>query len=118
MHELSVAHAIVETVTESLESQDRVLRVELDMGDLSGIVEDSLRFCFELATAGTPLEGCVLEISRIPATFHCHPCGATFEPQQSWRMVCPTCQTASADLRGGRELLVRAVEVDTLVGAS
>jgi hydrogenase nickel incorporation protein HypA/HybF len=36
------------------------------VGELSGVVPDSLQFCFELATEGTSLQGASLEISQTP----------------------------------------------------
>ena len=121
MHELSIAHAIVETAEESLGTQGvRVSKLTLQLGELSGVVEDALRFCFDLATAGTALEGCELEIERIPAELYCAPCQRLFHPPEVWRMVCPTCGVPSGDLRAGRDLLILSMEVDdtALVAAS
>ena len=40
------------------------MSVRLRVGRLSGVVPDAMRFCFELVTAGTPLEGAALEIEQ------------------------------------------------------
>ncbi|MBX3169509.1 MAG: hypothetical protein KF760_19060 [Candidatus Eremiobacteraeota bacterium] len=37
MHELSIAHAIVETAVEALEPGQKVLRLRLQLGDLAGV---------------------------------------------------------------------------------
>jgi hydrogenase nickel incorporation protein HypA/HybF len=40
----------------------RVKRVVLEVGDLTCVLPDALRFCFELATEGTVMEGAELAI--------------------------------------------------------
>ncbi len=61
MHELAITDAIVAAVTEKL-PEEKILLVRLEIGALSGVVADSLRFCFDLVTEGTNLEGASLEI--------------------------------------------------------
>ena len=53
-----------QAVSERCEGR-RVVQVTLVIGALSGVVPDSVRFCFELATAGTPLAGATLEIVEV-----------------------------------------------------
>ena len=93
MHELSIASSIVEAVTESAAAYPgaRVKEVRLRVGALASVVEDSLQFCWELATEGSPLAGSKLVINVLPVIVHCEPAGRT--PQlagvQSFR--CPHC---------------------------
>jgi hydrogenase nickel incorporation protein HypA/HybF len=61
MHELAVTEAVVAQVTERLPDA-KVTLVRLEIGALSGAVADSVRFCFDLVTEGTNLEGASLEI--------------------------------------------------------
>ena len=56
MHELAITQSVVEAVTERTGSAP-VASVRLRVGRLAGVVPDAMRFCFELVTAGTPLEG-------------------------------------------------------------
>jgi hydrogenase nickel incorporation protein HypA/HybF len=66
MHELSIALAIVDGVCEELQSRGRppLLAVHLDLGRLSGVVKESLLFCYEQACDGTPLAGSRLVIAE------------------------------------------------------
>ncbi len=59
MHELSIVSSIVDSVTETLEAYPgaRVKEVRLRVGALASVVEDSLQFCYGIATDDTPLEG-------------------------------------------------------------
>ena len=56
MHELAVTQSVVDAVMERTGEQ-RVLEVRLRVGRLSGVLPDALRFCFDLVTDGTPLQG-------------------------------------------------------------
>ena len=65
MHELAIIEGVLDMVTERL--PDATIRcVRLEVGALTGVVPDSLRFCFELATEGTSLQGASLEITETP----------------------------------------------------
>jgi len=61
VHELSITRNVVAIVTERAQGQ-RVTRVRLEIGRLSAVVPDSIRFCFDICAQGTPLEGAELEI--------------------------------------------------------
>jgi hydrogenase nickel incorporation protein HypA/HybF len=61
MHELSITRNVVAIVSEKAVGQ-RVTRVRLEIGRLSAVVPDSIRFCFDICAQGTPLEGAELEI--------------------------------------------------------
>jgi len=79
VHELAITESVVEAVTQRLPDA-RVICVRLEIGAMSGVVADSVRFCFDLVTDGTNLEGARLEISEPSARGRCRNCGAEFEP--------------------------------------
>jgi hydrogenase nickel incorporation protein HypA/HybF len=61
VHELSITRNVVAIVSERAEGQ-RVTRVRLEIGRLTAVVPDSIRFCFDICAQGTPLAGAELEI--------------------------------------------------------
>jgi hydrogenase nickel incorporation protein HypA/HybF len=65
VHELSITRNVVAIVSERAVGQ-RVTRVRLEIGRLSAVVPDSIRFCFDICAQGTPLEGAELEIVERP----------------------------------------------------
>jgi len=108
VHELAITESIVAAVREKLGGTPvRLVRVEV--GRLSGVVPDALRFCFELATAGTPLEGAELDIIGQPGRGRCRDCAAEFDTDD-WLALCD-CGSADVEVLGGRELRIREVEV-------
>src|ERR1700712_3128738 len=78
MHELAIAESVVSSVLERTGEQ-HVSVVRLRIGRLAGVVPDALSFCFELATAGTPLEGAALEIVEEHGRAHCRTCDTDFD---------------------------------------
>lgn len=112
MHELSVAQAIIDSAVQELEADQRVLMLRLQLGPLSGVVEEALRFSFDLATQDTPLQGCRLDVQTVPVTLYCADCRRITQPPELYRLVCADCQKPSSDVRSGRELLIIAMEVD------
>jgi hydrogenase nickel incorporation protein HypA/HybF len=107
VHELSITQSVVEAVTRRMGAA-KVRRVRLEVGRLSGLVPDSVRFCFELVAAGTTCEGALVEIDEPCGYARCRTCGLEFETGD----VLPLCACGSADVavEGGRELRIREVE--------
>ena len=108
MHELAITQSIVDAVTERT-GATRVGTVRLEIGTLSGVVVDSVRFCFELVAAGTPLEGARLEIAEPPGEAHCRTCELTF-PTSDLILLC-ACGSADVELLSGSQLSIKSVEV-------
>ncbi|MCA9796978.1 MAG: hydrogenase maturation nickel metallochaperone HypA, partial [Candidatus Eremiobacteraeota bacterium] len=78
MHELSIAHSIVEIVSEVAEREgaSRILSIHLRIGALTAVVEEALRFSFEFAAASTPAAEARLEVETVPVTIFCDACQA------------------------------------------
>jgi hydrogenase nickel incorporation protein HypA/HybF len=108
VHELAITESIVAAVKEKLGGAP-VRRVCVEVGRLSGVVPDALRFCFELVTEGTPLQGADLLIDEPRGRAHCRGCGADFALDDPV-LLCP-CGSADVDVTAGRDLRVRSVEV-------
>ena len=108
MHELAITQSVVDAVLDK--TGDRTVTiVRLKVGRLAGVVPDSVRFCFDLVTAGTTLQGAALEIDEPPGQAHCRSCGDDFG-MPDLLPLCP-CGSADVDIVAGRELLVTSVEV-------
>ncbi|CAA9334170.1 MAG: [NiFe] hydrogenase nickel incorporation protein HypA [uncultured Nocardioidaceae bacterium] len=108
MHELSIAESVVEAVRERTAGRP-VHKVRLTVGRLSGVVPEALTFCFDLAAAGTSLEGAVLEIDAPHGRAHCRGCRRDFT-MDDLILLCD-CGSADVEVVAGRELQVTSVEV-------
>ena len=107
MHELAITESIVEAVTERLPDA-RITCVRLEIGALSGVVADSVRFCFDLVTEGTNLEGARLEITEAAGRCQCRVCGVDFEPDGPITL-CP-CGSIEIKVLSGQELKIASVQ--------
>ena len=77
MHELALTQSIVEMVAEHAQGRT-VKRVTLEVGKLTCVMPDALRFCFDLVAAGTALDGAMLDIREIEGRARCAACGEEF----------------------------------------
>jgi hydrogenase nickel incorporation protein HypA/HybF len=111
MHELSIAQSIVEDIGERL-GDTRVTRVTLEIGKLSGVVVDSIRFCFDLVAEGTSLDGAALVITEPTGQACCRRCDTGFETTDPI-VLCPGCGDSDVDMLAGRDLRIKSVEVIT-----
>ncbi len=113
MHELSIAHSLVETVEDALSDKPdvKVTAVYLRLGVLSGVEADSLLFCFDIATGDTRLAGAKLVIEPVPARAYCSACGRDVSPAAPHWSRCPECGGTCGKLSAGRDLQIESVEV-------
>ena len=111
MHEMSLTQAVVDAVTEKLGDAE-VTQVRLEIGKLSGVVVDSIRFCFDLVTEGTTLAGARLVVDEPVGQARCRECTTEFEVDDPI-VLCPTCDGSNVDVRSGRDLRIISVEVRT-----
>ena len=86
MHELSITQNLVAIVEEHAQGQ-RVKRVTLEIGKLSGVMADAIRFCFDTCTENTLLAGARLEILEQAGEVTCRRCGLEFSVQQLYEFV-------------------------------
>lgn len=114
MHELSLAHGIVEQASAAARAANaqRVVAVQLKVGRLSGIEAGALLFSYEIASQGTPMEGSRLEILDVPLVVWCAHCLKEVELPGIQRFRCPTCDTPCGEIRQGRELEIAALEIE------
>jgi hydrogenase nickel incorporation protein HypA/HybF len=119
MHELSIAQSIAEAVEAKAVECDaaRVKQVRLRIGEASGIMTDSLAFCFEMVASLSPiLEGATLSIDRVAHRAFCRHCASEFDVI-NFVARCPTCEEWSAEVISGNELEIVDMEIEAKSGA-
>ncbi len=112
MHELSIAQSIVGIVESAVPAEQaaEVRAVRVRVGLLSGVVAESLEFCFSVIVAETPLRGAKLLIESVPASSECRDCLQRFTVEELI-FVCPSCGSTNIALVTGTELQVAEIEV-------
>ncbi len=109
MHELALIQSIVTAVEERVQPA-HVDVVRLQLGQLAGVSQEALLFCFDVCTRGTLLEGAVLEIEGIGGRARCRGCGAHVA-METFLETCGACGSAELEVVEGNELRIRNVEV-------
>lgn len=123
MHELSIAENLVSQALEALhEASDRdslapfrVDALQLRVGLLAGVEKESLLFCYDIASEGTPLAGSRLTIEEVPVVIFCAACQAEQELPGIQSFRCPRCGRPSGDVRRGRELELVSIQLSDRV---
>lgn len=112
MHELAITCSIVELVAETANGR-KVHRVTVEVGQLSGVMSDSIAFWFPEVARGTEVEKANLEICEIAAFARCEACSAEF-PTPSMLTACPCGSFRFKRLRG-EELNIKSIELEEVL---
>lgn len=109
---MSIAESILDIVRQHVPSAQvaEVRAVKVRVGSLSGVIAESLAFCFEALVTDTPLGRARLDIERVPTTCACGECGHRFEPE-AMIFLCPACGSGRTRLESGADLQVVHVEL-------
>lgn len=114
MHELGIVFHIIRSVEEvGRANQVRHIRaVALELGEVSGVVEEYLQDCWKWAAARSAmLDGAQLKVRTIPARTVCEACGEVYPTVQYGRQ-CPACKSKQTHLVQGNEMMIQEIEVD------
>lgn len=113
MHELAITQSMFDLVLDqsSRAGAEKVSRINLVIGEMTGVVGDCVQFYFDFISRGTPAEGAALSVETVPLKARCRACGKDFEPEEfDW--ACPSCEGNGTEIVAGRELFVESIEVE------
>jgi hydrogenase nickel incorporation protein HypA/HybF len=86
-------------------------KINLVIGEMTGVVERCVQFYFDFLSKGTLAEGAALAFKVIPTTARCRGCDKNFELKEfDW--TCPYCQGNNMEIVAGKELFVESIEVE------
>lgn len=114
VHELSIAWEIARIADESAArvGAGRVVRVEVAVGELSGVQPEALAFAWEAACAGWPrCRGALLELRPVGLRVYCRSCRAEGAPRPH-SVACARCGSLETRVVCGEELDVVRLEVE------
>lgn len=123
MHELSMAERIVKTVLDVANSRkaSNVVQINLDVGELTFLGHDQLRFGIEVLSKGTISENAKVVISKKHAKIHCSKCSYAGNVKHLGEeihslipipiLTCPKCGSNQATVTEGNECTVRSIKV-------
>ncbi len=117
MHELAVTEGILKVVLDAARQANvpRICAIDLVIGELSGMVDDSIQFYFDILSRDTAAAGATLRFRREPANVTCGDCGQQFAGRPPLAPFCPHCGSLWLHVVGGRELRVESIEVEETI---
>lgn len=112
MHEMSIALGIVELAEREATKAGakRISRIEVEVGELAGVLAEALQFCFTAACCDTMAAGAELVVVAVPGRGECASCGRSAAMTEAVA-VCDLCGGIMRP-SGGRDLRLLAIEVD------
>ena len=113
MHELAITHNMLNIALDeaSAAQGSRITRINLVIGELSGVVSDSVQFYFNFLREDSAAKEATLDFRLVPAQLRCRDCQMDFNPRDSlW--VCPNCHSTSVEIVGGRDCYIESIEVE------
>jgi hydrogenase nickel incorporation protein HypA/HybF len=113
MHELGITHSILNIAVKHAQQVGaiRIKELNLVIGEMSSIVDDSVQFYWEMVSQGTLAEGSILNFRRVAGRLHCDGCGHEFGFNRQ-DFVCPQCQSPEIRIVGGEEFFLESIDVD------
>ncbi|MEM3575114.1 MAG: hydrogenase maturation nickel metallochaperone HypA [Candidatus Bathyarchaeia archaeon] len=121
LHEFSTMQSIVEVALKAAKDSgaERILFIELGVGEMTLLNTEQLRFAFSVLSRGTIAEGASLGIEVIPCIIRCKGCGysgRTGPPMGEDHFIpiiprCPKCGSSELSIESGRECSIKRIRV-------
>jgi hydrogenase nickel incorporation protein HypA/HybF len=114
MHELSIVTSMISIFRENMARQGagRLKKIKIRVGEMTAVEPDALRFCFEVCTGGTDMEGVVLDIEEVSVMGQCIDCKKEFKLNMYLNSRCGVCGGEAGGYVSGTELDIVSMEVE------
>lgn len=113
MHEMSLCESMLTILEDKARSEgfQKVKSVWVEIGKLSCVEVEALRFCFEVVTRDSLAHDAKLEIIDIPGEAWCMQCAKPVPVNQRYA-ECPDCGSYQLQVTGGTEMRIKELEVE------
>jgi hydrogenase nickel incorporation protein HypA/HybF len=114
MHELGITQSILSIALHHAKEAGaaRITTINLVIGELSSIVDESVQFYWEMIAKGTIAENAVLNFKRVPANLRCDECGHQFPLGSREAFTCPACGSDRVRVASGEDFYLESIDVD------
>jgi len=110
---MGIARSILDIAIAAAEKEgaQRIIRVNVVVGELRGLVPLQFTFCFGVIAENTIASSAHLNLEITPVRGSCRECEETFIVED-YRYICPKCHGEDIQIIGGTELRLRDIEVE------
>ena len=113
MHESVITQNMLTTVLDEAKAAKarKVTRINLIVGELSGVASDCVQFYFDILKKDTAAAEATIDFKPVPARLQCRDCQTEFHPEDElW--VCPNCASQRVEIKEGRDCSIESIEVE------
>ncbi|HAV10200.1 MAG TPA: hydrogenase maturation nickel metallochaperone HypA [Dehalococcoidia bacterium] len=113
MHELSITQDILNIALQEAKNAHacKINKISIVVGQASGIVPDSVQFCFDEMKKGSIANEASLDFTIVPTQVKCRRCQHVSSPKDIiW--MCDKCGSGEVDIIAGRELYLNSIEAE------
>jgi len=113
MHEASITESLLSLALEKAKEAQakKIIRINLVVGELSGVVGECVQFYFDAISRNTIADGAALCFETKPTQIRCRKCQVVFSPaDHEWS--CPKCHEMGVEIVTGRECYMESIEVE------
>jgi hydrogenase nickel incorporation protein HypA/HybF len=113
MHELPVTQNLLEIALQHAEKAgaSRVIRINITIGDLASIIDESVQFYWDIISKDSLAEGAELKFHRIPTEILCLDCNLNYEPNDGIS-ACTKCGGYNVKITAGQEFYLDSIEIE------
>ena len=111
MHEVSICEYLLALVDQEAKRHkvSRIMRLRVEIGRLSCLEPEALRFAFDAMAPGTIAEAAEFQIDQPPVTATCQDCGAVVAMNTRFG-TCASCGGVRLKMHGGAEMRLLEME--------
>lgn len=113
MHEYAVTQSLLETALEYAGKNDakRVISLNLVIGELSGIIDESVQFYWDVISEDSICQKAKLNFDHRKAKMTCLSCGNEFLMGEELS-PCPACNSMDIKIVSGSEFRLESIEIE------
>ena len=110
MHEISIAENIIKLIqNEYGNSEFKIKEIFVQVGELSGIIPDTLIFAFDQLKNDTKFSDTKINVEIIKCKLKCNNCGREYEISLSDITKCENCGSDDFILIGGTDIILSRI---------
>lgn len=114
MHELPITQNILKIALQHAEKEcaNRIVTINLLIGQLSSVIDDSIQFYWPIVSEGTIAQEAKLNFKRVPAQLQCLECGTIYGLEDGFLRTCTNCESSQIKILSGKEFQLESIQIE------